>query len=69
MWGVTGWVLRAWLRITILLALGVGAVWLWCPPGWLTLAVITAALVELRTLRQLAREWSYQAFATWWWSR
>ena len=34
MWGVTGWALRTWLRITVFLALGVGAAWLWCPPGW-----------------------------------
>ena len=39
MWGVTGWVIRTWLRITILLALGVGAAWLWLTPGWFTFAV------------------------------
>ena len=34
MWQVTRWALLMWLRITVLLALGVGAAWLWCPPGW-----------------------------------
>jgi hypothetical protein len=69
MWGVTGWVLRTWLRITVLLALGVGAAWWWLTPGWFTFTVAAAAIVELWTLRQLAREWSYQASATWWWTR
>ena len=58
MWGVTGWALRIWLRITILVALGVGAAWLWCPPGWFPLAVIGAAVIELWAIRALAREWS-----------
>ncbi len=69
MWGVTGWVLRVWLRITILVALGVGAAWLWLTPGWFTLAVIGAAVIELWAIRALTREWSYQASATWWWTR
>jgi hypothetical protein len=33
MWEVTRWALLMWLRITVLLALGVGAAWLWCPPS------------------------------------
>jgi len=69
MWGVTGWALRVWLRITILVALGVGAGWLWLTPGWFTLAVIGAAVIELWAIRALTREWSYQASATWWWTR
>jgi hypothetical protein len=69
MWNVTGWVIRTWLRITVLLCLGVGAAWLWCPAGWFTLAVIGAAVIELWTTGALAREWSYQASTTWWWIR
>ena len=34
MWAVTGWAVATWLKITVFLALGVGAAWLWCSPGW-----------------------------------
>ena len=69
MWQVTRWALLMWLRITVLLALGVGAAWLWCPPGWFPLCVIAAGLAQLWLIRQLVREWSWRASATWWWSR
>jgi len=29
MWAVTGWAVATWLELTVLLALGVGAAWLW----------------------------------------
>jgi hypothetical protein len=69
MWGVTGWAIATWLRVTVLLGLGVGAVWLWCSPGWFAFCVVVAVLAEIWLLRQLAREWSYQASASWWWTR
>jgi hypothetical protein len=68
MWAVTGWAVVTWLRVTILLALGVGAAWLWLSPGWFTASCAAAAIVELWAVRQLAREWAYEARSTWWWS-
>ena len=40
MWAVTGWAVATWLKITVFLALGVGAAWLWCSPGWFAAAII-----------------------------
>ena len=54
MWAVTGWAVATWLKITVFLALGVGAAWLWCSPGWFAVVVIAAVLVELWAIRQLA---------------
>lgn len=68
MWGVTGWAVRTWLRITIFLALGVGAAWLWCPPAWFPIAVGIAGLGELWAVRALAREWAWHARGLWWWN-
>ena len=51
-----------------LLALGVAAAWLWCSPGWFAVCVVVAALVELWAIRQLAREWAWEARSSWWWS-
>lgn len=67
----TGWVLRTWIRTTLLVALVVGGVWLWfgSDSGWFWTAVIGAALVEWWLVRQLAREWSWQARGSWWWAR
>lgn len=68
MWAVTGWALTTWLRVTLLVALGVGAAWLWCTPGWFTVAWIAGAVIELWAIRQLAREWAYEARSSWWWT-
>ena len=62
MWAVTGW------AVATFLALGVGAAWLWCSPGWFAAVVIVAVLVELWALRQLCREGAYEARSSWWWS-
>ena len=68
MWAVTGWAVATWLKITVFLALSVGAAWLWCSPGWFAVVVIAAVLVELWAIRQLCREWAYEARSSWWWS-
>lgn len=68
MWAVTGWALTTWLRVTLLVALGVGAAWLWCTPGWFLTACITGTVVELWAVRQLAREWAHEARSSWWWT-
>jgi hypothetical protein len=68
MLALTGWALAMWLRITLALALVVALVW-WLAPDWLWLALTGAALIEAWTIRQLAREWSWQARAHWWWAR
>ncbi len=67
----TGWVLRTWLKFTVLLALVVGGVWLWfgTGSGWFWTAAIGAGLVEWALIRQLAREWAWQARGEWWWAR
>ncbi|WP_083275955.1 hypothetical protein [Pseudonocardia sp. HH130630-07] len=66
----TGWALRTWAKITLLLALAVGGVWLWLgsDSGWFWIALAGAGLTEYYVIRQLAREWSWEARATWWWS-
>ena len=68
MWAVTGWAVVTWLKISIALAVGVGAAWVWCSPGWFVVCVVVAVLVELWAIRQLAREWAYEARSSWWWS-
>jgi hypothetical protein len=68
MLSLTGWALLTWLRITVALALLVGLVW-WLAPAWLWLAVGAAVLAECYVIRQLGREWSWQARAHWWWAR
>lgn len=54
---VNGWVLRSWIKMTLLLALIVGAVWLFCRTGsggfWTSIAV--AVVAEWYVVRQLAR--------------
>jgi hypothetical protein len=70
MWGVTGWALRTWLKLTIGLGLGVLGVWLLADrPGYTLTAVLVAALIELWAIGALAREWAYEARACWWWPR
>lgn len=68
MWAVTGWAVATWLKLTVLLAFGVGAAWLWLDSGWFSVACIGAVLTELWAARQLGREWAYEARASWWWS-
>ncbi|MDQ2706292.1 MAG: hypothetical protein M3Z25_01000 [Actinomycetota bacterium] len=69
MGGVTGWVFMTWLKITVALGLGVGGVWLFTDrPGYVTAAVIAAGLIELWTVKALAREWAYEARTAWWWT-
>jgi hypothetical protein len=68
MWRVTGWALVTLLRITGALVLGVGAAWLWLPVGWFVACAAVGGLGELWAIRQLAREWAWQARGYWWWS-
>lgn len=69
MTSVTGWVLRTWLKITIVLAAGVGGVWLFADrPGYTLAAVIVAGLVEVWAVKALAREWAHEARTAWWWT-
>ncbi len=44
MWAVTGWAVATWLKISLALAVGVGAAWVWCSPGWFVVCVTLAAL-------------------------
>jgi membrane protein YdbS with pleckstrin-like domain len=71
MWEVTGWALTTWLKVTVVLSVGVGAAWLvWgagSGPFWL--AALGAGLLELYAIRQVGREWAYEARSSWWWSR
>jgi hypothetical protein len=47
--------------ITVWLVYGIGSVWFW-------VAVLGGAAVELWTIRQLGREWAYEARSSWWWA-
>lgn len=71
MWHTTGWVLKTWLKTTLWIAAGVGAVWLLTEDrGYLTGAIILGVLAEIWTLRCLGREWLDDAHAwCWWWPR
>ncbi|MGH3916293.1 MAG: hypothetical protein ACRDTC_23225 [Pseudonocardiaceae bacterium] len=67
----TGRLLWIWLRITLALLVGCGIVvgvygWNSTP---VKIAVVAAVVLELAVIRGLAREWSWQASGTWWWSR
>lgn len=71
MWTVTGWAVAVWLKLTLFLAVAVGAAW-WLLPtgsGWFPLILLTAALVELWSVRALAAEWASEARSSWWWHR
>ena len=70
MWAVTGWALATWLKVTVFLAVAVGAVWLvWgVGSGQFLLALIGAVLLEGYAVRQLCREWAYEARSSWWWT-
>jgi hypothetical protein len=71
MLSVTGWAVITWLRITLALVVVVALGWwlLGTASGWFWLITGAAVLVELYTIRQLGREWSWQARAHWWWAR
>lgn len=71
MWDVTGWAIVTWLKITLLLAVGVGVAWLALPAGsgWFWVALLGAGAAELFTTRQLTREWVDRARWSWWWAR
>ncbi|WFG42403.1 hypothetical protein [Pseudonocardia alni] len=64
----TAWVLRTWARFTLLFALIVGGTWLYLgtTSGWFWIVLAGAVVAEWYVVRQLAREWSWEARATWW---
>ncbi len=70
MWDVTGWALAVWLKITALLAAGVGVAWLLLGDGsdWFWAAWLAAVGLEVYAARQLGREWASEARSSWWWS-
>ncbi|GAA1090605.1 hypothetical protein [Pseudonocardia alni] len=62
----SAWVLRTWARFALI----VGATWLYLgtASGWFWGITGGAVVAEWFVVRQLAREWSWEARATWWWS-
>jgi hypothetical protein len=69
MFSVTGRLLLAWLRVTLLLGLAVlvvGGVWGF-DSGAFVLAVLGAVGVELLAIRGFVREWTFEARGFWWW--
>jgi hypothetical protein len=69
MWAVSGWALATWVKVTLLLTLGVLVAWLALTPGWFWLVAALAVLADLYVVRQLAREWADEARITcWWWA-
>jgi hypothetical protein len=71
MWEVTEWAFITWLKLTALLAVGVGVCWLMLGTGsgWFWLGVTAAVLTDLWVARQLSREWAHEASYRWWWTR
>lgn len=70
MWAVTGWAFATWLRCTLLLTALVGVAWLvlGTGSGWFWAALLGAGLLEVWAVRQLGREWAYEARSSWWWA-
>jgi hypothetical protein len=70
MWAVTGWAVATWFKCTLLLAAVVGVVALVCGigSGWFWGALVGAGVLEVWAVRQLGREWSYEARSSWWWA-
>ena len=70
MGAVTAWALATWVRVTLVLAALVGLAWLvWGGhSGQFVLAVVGALLLEGYAVRQLCREWAYEARSSWWWT-
>lgn len=69
MFSVTGRLLLVWLRVTLMVGLAVLVVgWVWgFDSGPFVVAVLAAVVVELLTIRGLAREWTFEARGHWWW--
>ena len=65
----TGWALRTWAALTVLLAVFVGLVWLIDGRGGGIIATGIGAWAEIWLVRAIAREWAYQASGHWWWTR
>lgn len=70
MGATTAWALRTWAKFTLLFALIVGGAWLYLgtASGWFWVVTGGAVVAEWYVVRQLAREWAWEARATWWWS-
>jgi hypothetical protein len=69
MTSITGWALLTWLKITAALGLCVLGVWLFADtPGYTVLAVIVAGIVEIWSVKALAKEWASEARTCWWWT-
>jgi hypothetical protein len=70
MLAVTGWALATWLKSTLLLAAIVGVVWLvyGAGSGWFWGALVGSCVLEVWAVRQLGREWAYEARSSWWWA-
>jgi len=69
MWETTGWCLRTWLKVTLVLAVLIGvaaAVWGVGTRPFIV-AVVAAVVLELLTIRGLLREWAFDARGRWWW--
>lgn len=66
----TAWALRTWAKLTLLLVVIVGGTWLYLGTGsgWFWIVTGAALVAEWYVIRQLAREWSWEARSTWWWS-
>ena len=66
----TMWALRTWAKLTVLLVLIVAGSWLHfgTHSGWFWIVTGLSVLAEYYVVRQLAREWSWEARSTWWWS-
>ena len=66
----TMWALRTWAKLTVLLTLIIGGAWLYLgtASGWFWVLTAAVVVAEYYLVRQLAREWSWEARATWWWS-
>ena len=69
MWAVTGWAFVTWVKVTVVLALGVFVAWLTLDPGGFYLVAALAVIADGYAVRQLCREWAHEARLTWWWSR
>jgi hypothetical protein len=70
MWGMTGWVIKTWLKLTVCSALVVFGVWLFTDEkGWFYAALLVAGLVQTWAIPALCREWADQARYAWWWTR
>jgi hypothetical protein len=65
----TGWCLRTWLKVTVLLAVAVLLVGVFCgfDSTQFYIGLIAAAVLDLLTIRGLVREWLFEARGSWWW--